>query len=85
MAEENSILEKNIEMWEKMTGSYMDAMFKTVERTMEQSTAFRERMDKAVSQTVSAQFEAMLTAIKSLERQVEMLNDKVDEVIEERE
>jgi hypothetical protein len=82
VAEEKSILEKNIEMWEKMTGSYMDAMFKTVERTMEQSTAFREQMDKAVAKTVSAQFEAMLTAINALQRQVETLNDRIDEVLE---
>ncbi|MGD2177513.1 MAG: hypothetical protein PVG71_06795 [Anaerolineae bacterium] len=85
MTEEKSILEKNIEMWEKMTGSYMDAMFKTVERTMEQSTAFRDQMDKAVAKTVSAQFEATLTAIQALQRQVETLNDKMDEVLEGRE
>ncbi|MGD8243744.1 MAG: hypothetical protein PVG25_08090 [Anaerolineae bacterium] len=85
MTDEKSILEKNIEMWEKMTGSYMDAMFKTVERTMEQSTAFREQMDKAVAKTFSAQFDAMLTAMNALQRQVEMLNDRIDEMLEERE
>lgn len=82
MTEEKSILDRNIEMWEKMTGSYMDAMFKTVERTMEQSTAFREQMDKSVAKTVSAQFDAMLTAIKALQRQVEMLNDRMDQMLE---
>jgi hypothetical protein len=52
---------------------------------MEQSTAFREQMDKAVAKTVSAQFEATLTAIKALQRQVEILNEKMDDVLEGRE
>jgi hypothetical protein len=52
---------------------------------MEQSTAFREQMDKAVAKTFSAQFDAMLTAMNALQRQVEMLNDRIDEMLEERE
>jgi len=83
MSEEKSFFEKNLEMWEKWTGSYMDTMFKAMEKTMEQSAAFRKSVDKAVSTAVGAQFDAMLTGIKALEKQIETLSAKVDELLQE--
>lgn len=73
---------QNVEMWEKFTTNYMDTMFKTVEKTMEQSQTFKEKMDKAVEDTVAAQMKATLTALQALQRQVEMLNEKVDKLME---
>ncbi|MCB9135559.1 MAG: hypothetical protein H6636_09035 [Anaerolineales bacterium] len=73
---------QNVEMWEKFTTNYMDTMFKTVEKTMEQSQSFKEKMDKAVEDTVAAQMKATLTALQALQRQVEMLNEKVDKLME---
>ncbi len=83
--DEKSFFEKNMEMWEKWTGSYTDFMFKAMEKGMEQSATIQKQIDKAVGMAVHAQSEAMLTAIKSLEQQVEALANKVDEVIKSRE
>jgi hypothetical protein len=82
MSEEKSFFEKNMEMWEKWTSTYMDTMSKAMERTMEQSTAFRKQMDKAVSTAVSAQMDATVAGLKALETQVEMLASKIDELLE---
>jgi len=83
MSEEKSFFEKNMEMWEKWTSTYMDTMYKAMERTMEQSAAFRKQVDKAVSTAVGAQFDAMLTGLKALEKQIETLSTKVDELLQE--
>lgn len=83
MSEEKSFFEKNMEMWERWTSSYMDTMASAMEKTMEQSTALRKQVDKAVGTAVSAQMDATLAAIRSLEKQVEMLNGKIDEMMEQ--
>ncbi|NUM46191.1 MAG: hypothetical protein HUU38_15930 [Anaerolineales bacterium] len=75
---------QNVEMWEKFTTNYMDTMFKTVEKTMDQSQVFKEKVDKAVADTVAAQMQATLTALQALQRQVEMLNEKVDKMMEKK-
>lgn len=72
---------KNVEMWEKFTTNYMDTMFKTVERTMDQSQSFREQMDQAVNDTVANQMQATMSALEMLQRQVQALTDKVDEMM----
>jgi len=78
------LFKRNLEMWEKFTSSYMDTMFKTVEKTMEQSTVIKTQVDKAVAQTVSSQFDATLAALQALQRQVEALSAKVDKLAEEK-
>jgi hypothetical protein len=78
------LYKRNLEMWEKFTSSYMDTMFKTVEKTMEQSTVIKAQVDKAVAQTVSSQFDATLAALQALQRQVEALSAKVDKLAEEK-
>jgi cytochrome c peroxidase len=83
MAQEKNVLEQNVEMWEKMTTTYMDSMFKAMEKTMEQSAVFQKQLDQAVNTAVSAQFEATLSAIKAVERQVETLSSKVDQFLKE--
>ncbi len=82
MAED--LFKKNLEMWEQFTSNYMDAMFKTVEKTMEQSQAFRAQVDKAVAAAVSSQFEVTLSTLQSLQRQVEALSAKVDQLLEKK-
>ena len=74
-------IKKNAEMLEQFTSSYMDTMFKTVERTMEQSQSFKDQMDKTVQDTVSAQMKATLSALEALQRQVQALNEKVDQMM----
>jgi len=54
-----------------------------MERTMEQSASFKKQMDKAVATAVNTQLEATLAALRSLEKQVEALSGKIDELIEQ--
>jgi hypothetical protein len=77
MSEDRTILEKNIEMWERLTGSYMDSMFKAMQKTMEQSTTFREKIDEAVSSAVGTQMEAIEKAME----QSESFRKQVDEAV----
>ena len=78
------LYKRNLEMWEKFTSSYMDTMFKTVEKTIEQSNVIKAQVDKTVAQTVSSQFDATLAALQALQRQVEALSAKVDKLAEEK-
>ena len=82
MSEEKSFFEKNMDMWERWTSSYMDTMATAMEKTMEQSTALRKQVDKAVATAVGTQMDATLTAIRSLEKQVEVLAGKIDEMLQ---
>jgi hypothetical protein len=52
-----------------------------VKRTIEGSRALQEQVNKAVSSAVSTQAEATLTALKALERQVETMSAKMDELL----
>ena len=45
MSEEQSFFERNMEMWERWTNSYMDTMSKTMEQTMEQSNVLRKQVE----------------------------------------
>jgi len=81
MSEDKSLFEKNIEMWERWTNSYMDTMARAMDKTMEQSTAFRQQVEKAASVAVDAQLDATLAAIKALEKQVELLSSRIDELL----
>jgi DNA-binding transcriptional regulator GbsR (MarR family) len=79
----DDFFKKNVEMWEKFTASYMDTLFKTVEKAMEQSQSIKERVDKAAAQAVASQLDAALTSLQALQRQVEALSAKVDKLVEE--
>jgi hypothetical protein len=72
----------NLEMWEKFTTSYMDTMFRTVEKTLEQSKVFKDRVDKAVASTMESQMDVTMSSLETLQRQLETLSAKVDELIE---
>jgi hypothetical protein len=81
MSEEKSMFERNMDMWQKWTTTYMDTMSQAMERTMAQSETFQKQVNKAVATTVGAQFDAMLAGIRALEQQVEALSKKVDEMM----
>jgi polyhydroxyalkanoate synthesis regulator phasin len=76
---------RNLEMWEQYTSTYMDTMFKAVEKTMQQSQAFKDQLDTAVSDTVSTQMDATMATLQALQRQVENLSEKVDKLMEKEE
>ena len=81
MTEVMNIWEKNIAMWESMTANYTDTMFKAMEKAMVQSTTVQKQVNEAVATATSVQFEATLNAIKAVEKQVEGLSAKVEELI----
>jgi hypothetical protein len=81
MSEEKSFFEKNMEMWERWTSSYMDTMAAAMEKTMEQSEALRKQVDKSVATAVGTQMDATLAAIRALEKQVETLATRIDEML----
>ena len=54
MSEDKSFFEKNMEMWERWTSSYMDTMASAMEKTMEQSSALQKQVDKAVATAVAS-------------------------------
>ena len=81
MSEDKTLFDKNIEMWERWTSSYMDTMAKAMDKTMEQSVVFQKQVEKATAVAVDAQLGAMLAAIKSLEKQMEMLSGRIEELL----
>jgi len=82
MSDEKSFFEKNMDMWERWTSSYMDTMAKAMEKTMEQSAVLRKQVDQAVATAVGTQMDATLSAIRALEKQVEALSSKIDELLQ---
>jgi ribonuclease I len=73
---------KNIELWEQFTTSYVDTMFKMVGKTMDQSEAFKEQMEKVVNETVSKQMDATMATLQAMQKQMETLSGKMDEMLE---
>ena len=82
MSDEKTLFDKNMEMWERWTTSYMDAMARAVDKTMEQSVALRQQVEKAAAVAVNAQLETALAAIKSLEKQMETLSSRIEELLQ---
>ena len=83
MAEEKNPFEQNMAMWQTWTSSYMDTMFKTVEKTMEQSSAFQKQIEGAVATAVNAQLEGTMSALKALEDQVQTLSARMNELLKQ--
>jgi len=81
MSEDKTLFDKNLEMWERWTSSYMDTMARAMDRTMEQSAVFQKQVEKAATAAVDAQIEAMMGAIKALERQMETLSARIEELL----
>lgn len=73
---------KNIELWEQFTTSYMDTMFRMVGKTMDQSQAFQDQMERVVDETVSKQMTATMTTLQAMQNQMETLSQKMDQLLE---
>ena len=54
----------------------------TIKRALESSQTLQEQVNKAVSSAVSAQADATLVTLKALQRQVETMSAKMDELLE---
>jgi hypothetical protein len=59
-----------------------DRVAQSVKRAIEGSQTFQEQVNSAVSSAVSTQAEVTLAALKALERQVETMSRKMDELLE---
>ena len=73
--------QKNIDMWEKFTTSYMDTMFRMVEKSMNQSQVFKDQMDRVVNEAVSQQVETTMATLMAMQKQMEILSEKMDELL----
>jgi len=73
---------KNIELWEKFTTSYVDTMFNMVGKTMDQSQAFQDQMEKVVDQAVTQQMNATTATLEAVQKQIEALSAKMDQMLE---
>jgi hypothetical protein len=81
MSEDKTAFEQGMEMWQRMSAGYTDTVTKAVEQAMAQSAGFRAQVDQAVATAMSAQLEATLTALRSLEQQVQTMAAKVDDLL----
>ena len=85
MADAKSILDKNVEMWETVTGSYMDYATKAYDNVVAQTTSFQQQAREAMVKTWDAQLEAARTGLQMMERQVESLSDLTSKLYTETE
>ena len=81
MTEGKTPFDQGMEMWQRMSAGYTEAVTKAVEQAMAQSTGFQAQVNRAVGAAMSAQLEATLTAIRALEVQVQAMAAKVDELL----
>jgi hypothetical protein len=81
MSEDKNLFERNMELWERWTNSYLDTMTKAMDKTMEQSVTLRGQAEKVATVALQTQFEATLAGLKALEKQVEILSAKMDELL----
>jgi len=62
--------QKNMELWQQFSDSYTKNMFAMFEKNLEHSKAFQDQVQAAVSQAVEAQFEMVMTSLKSMQEQI---------------
>jgi creatinine amidohydrolase/Fe(II)-dependent formamide hydrolase-like protein len=85
MSEEKTLFDKNVELWERWTNSYMDTVSRAMDRAMEQSAAIQKQIEKTAAVALDAQLASAMAAIKALEKQVEMLSGRIDEILKKQE
>lgn len=80
-------MQESFKLWQNFADTYTDMMFGAMERTMEQSEAFRKQMDEAVERTMqawqpaaSSNQDEVLQALKNLQSQVQTLSKKIDKL-----
>ena len=69
MSNENPF-QKNIELWQQFSDSYTKNMFAMFEKNLEHSKAFQDQVQAAVTQAVEAQFEMVMTNLKTMQEQI---------------
>ncbi|MFN2221961.1 MAG: hypothetical protein PVH65_00170 [Chloroflexota bacterium] len=62
--------QKNMELWQQFSDSYTKNMFAMFEKNLEHSKAFQDQVQSAVSQAVEAQFEMIMTSLKTMQEQI---------------
>jgi len=71
--------QKNMELWQQFSDSYTKNMFAMFEKNLEHSKAFQEQVQTAVTQAVEAQFEMVMTSLKTMEEQISEISTNVGE------
>lgn len=83
MSSQSNPFQKNVELWQQFSESYMKNTFAMFEKNLEQSKALQEQVQTAVNQAVDAQFEMVLTSLKTVEEQIGALSTAVNEAVQE--
>ena len=78
MSNENPF-QKNMELWQQFSDSYTKNMFAMFEQNLEQSKAFQDQVQAAVSQAVEAQFEMIMTSLKTMQEQIGEISTNLGE------
>lgn len=83
--DQSKAVRESFKLWETFANSYAEMMSATMERTMQQSEAFRKQMDDAVQKTLqawqaptAANPSEIVEALNDLRAQVRTLSEKVD-------
>jgi len=79
MSNDNPFM-KNMELWQQFSETYTKNMFDMFEKNLEQSQAFQEQVQSAVNQAVEAQFEMVMTSLKTMQEQMGELSASMNEV-----
>jgi translation elongation factor EF-G len=66
----------------KDSQTVQERVSQTVEKTIEGSQTLREQVSNAVTTALTAQLEATRITLKAMERQLDTLSEKMDELVE---
>lgn len=83
MEQGKSFFDKNVELWEQWSKTYMDTMQQAMERVVGQSDEAQRQFQQAINATLEAQFEATRVTLEALQRQMEMLSEQVERLAEQ--
>ncbi len=72
--------QKNMELWQQFSDSYTKNMFAMFEKNLEHSKAFQDQVQEAVGQAVEAQFEMIMTSLKTMQEQIGEISANLGEV-----
>lgn len=78
MSNDNPFM-KNMELWQQFSESYTKNMFDMFEKNLEHSKAFQEQVQSAVNQAVEAQFEMVMTSLKTMQEQIGEISASMSE------
>ena len=83
--DQEKALRDSFKMWEDFATSYTSMMFETMERTIDQSEAFKRQMDKAVEESMKtwqpqmqAEEDQIAATLANLSAQIEALTARIE-------